>query len=103
MGVKSALVTTSLRGSIFADKTPAAARQASGRVRTKLQDLGMIGVSGGYVWLPQERDMRDSDMSRSAPSSGAPAPTSEIPQAQKAPKEMPSLWQAAGVTCVTPA
>lgn len=63
-GVTSALVTTSLRGSIFADKRPDAARQAAGRIRTKLQDLGMIGAAGGYVWLAPGNDMRDSDSSR---------------------------------------
>lgn len=54
-GVKLSHVVTTLKGSIYDGVEPEAARKRWERLRDKLHCRGLIGVNGGFVWLPDDR------------------------------------------------
>jgi KaiC/GvpD/RAD55 family RecA-like ATPase len=58
LGIKSSIVQSTLEGSLYSSRTSEAARKAWERVRNKLHHLGLIGVNGRVVWLPDNRTGR---------------------------------------------
>jgi len=54
-GVKLSHVLSTLKGSIYDGVEPEAARKRWERLRDKLHSGGLIGVNGGFVWLPDDR------------------------------------------------
>ena len=52
LGISALTVLGALKGSLYTDRDPEAARVAWWRLQTKLRRRGLLGVCEGIVWLP---------------------------------------------------
>lgn len=65
VGVSALLVSRMLRENLFGERTPGAAKKAWERLQRELNAAGLIGVNGGWIWLPtSDRQRHSCDMSQ---------------------------------------
>lgn len=83
VGVAAPLVSRMLRENLFGERTPGAAKKAWERLQRDLNAAGLIGVNGGWIWLPtsdRQRHFRDmSQMSQAGTPDDDRATDSDTP------------------------